>query len=94
MTVTVVLYQPHASTRKRMGGRPKETQHKVGKVMKDSTAAASQRKTNTPKVENQTNLALRAQREVSGGPSGHQRRKGVMGIWGSGSHNDLSSLHT
>jgi hypothetical protein len=90
----MVRYQPHTSTRKRMGGRPKETQQKVGKVMKNSTAAASQGKINTPQVKNQTNLAVRAQREVSEGPSGHQRRKGVMGIWGSGSHGDLSNLHT
>jgi len=62
--------------------------------MKDLPLVTNQLKTNTPKVENQTSPAVKAQREVSEGPFEHQRREGVMGIWGSGSHGDLSTQHT
>jgi hypothetical protein len=62
--------------------------------MKDLPLVANQLKTNTPKVKNQTSLAIKAQKEVSEAPFGHQRQKGVMDIWESGSHGGLSILHT
>ena len=62
--------------------------------MEDLPLVTNQLKTNTPKVENQTSLAIKAQKEVSVGPFEHQRQEGVMGIWESGSRGDLSILHT
>ena len=61
--------------------------------MKDLPLVTNQLKTNTPKVENQTSPAVKAQKEVSEGPFLHQRRKGVMYIWESESRGDLSTLH-